>query len=77
MKIRRVITIWAPYIYAGDTGNILNKRQENIGHYRKDGDRIIIYDRQWNKLSKGTWKILARIGKEAVSLIAIIEDLAI
>ncbi len=27
----------------------MNKKSESIGHYKKDGDRIIIYDRQWNR----------------------------
>jgi membrane protein implicated in regulation of membrane protease activity len=50
-----LIAIWAPSINGEDADRILNKRSESIGHYKKDGDRIVISDKHWNK--KGHIKI--------------------
>jgi hypothetical protein len=44
-----LILFWPGLVYSQDTGSIFDTGSERIGYYQKEGNRIDIFDRSWER----------------------------
>ncbi len=49
LTISFLIFIWFGLAYSQDTGSIFDSGSERIGYYQKEGNKIEVFDKHWER----------------------------